>query len=102
MPHWLNWLNHFNNKLDQILINQEKIMSTLSDLQTEVAALNASFSAELSAITAALSAARGADGSVSAADVEAVVVQLKTLQDSVDQETAALAPVPPPAAPPIS
>jgi hypothetical protein len=96
----LNWLRHFNSKLDQILINQEKIMSALSDIQAQMAALVASFSAELAAITAALTAAQQVpDGTVAGADVEAIVVQMKTLQDAVDKETAALAPATPPAAP---
>jgi transposase len=77
----------------------EKIMSALDDLKAEVVTLNQSFSSQLAAINAKLA---GIQSGTSDADIESVVTDLKTLQASIDAETAALtapaaAPEPPPA-----
>lgn len=62
-------------------------MSALDDLKSEVVALNQSFSNQLAAINAKLA---GIQSGTSDADIESVVTDLKTLQASIDAETAAL------------
>ena len=81
---------HIFRRLIHIEQQQEKIMSALTDLHDAVARLNASTSAELSAIAAKLASLPA--GSVSDAEVAAVVTQLNSVASSLDAETAALAP----------
>lgn len=71
--------------------------------ESSVANLGTSISNEISAVKASIAAAAANNnGSVSAADVEAVVGQLTTLQQTVDAETAALAPQPSPGTAPAA
>ena len=71
-------------------------MSTLTDLQGAVTALGTSISNEIAAATAAIQASQAANnGSVSAADAEAIVASLTALKATVDQETTTLTPAAP-------
>lgn len=75
-------------------------MAAIDDLKAEVAALGTSISAEITAATTAITNAQAANnGAVPAADAEAIVTQLKTLQSTVDQATATFGPQVPPAPP---
>lgn len=68
-------------------------MAAIDDLNAKVTSLMTSVSAELAAVTAALAAAQGTGGNDAA--IETAVGQLNTLQESIDAETAKLAPAPP-------
>jgi len=114
MSRWFNSFSSFTARdratlsgmaiaVAQIAKQQERILSALTDLQSSVANLGTSISNEISAVKASIAAsAANNNGSVSAADVEAVVGQLTNLQQTVDAETAALAPQPSPGTAPAA
>lgn len=110
-------LAELETKLDRLLTNQQhqtdeelSIMTSLTDLQTEVAAVKADFanavlaiqgeSAQIKDLTARLAAmtAGGAD-SVSAADVAAVTADLKASSTNLETLLASAAAATAPAAP---
>jgi predicted nucleic acid-binding Zn-ribbon protein len=81
----------FKQLLETIQTGDKQIMAALDDLKSEITALNTSVSAEINAATTAIQNAVAANnGSVSAADAEAIVTQLKQTQATLDAETAAL------------
>jgi ATPase subunit of ABC transporter with duplicated ATPase domains len=85
---------------NEVLDNQEKIMSALDDLKAAVAKLSTDTSAEIAAAVAAIQASQTANaGAVAPADAEAIVAQLQALDSTITAETAALTPpAPTPAA----
>ncbi len=81
--------------LRQIEGKQQITMAAIDDIKTAVAALNTSVTKEITAVTTAIAAAKQPDGSISAADAEAIVTQLGAVKATLDTETAALTPAPP-------